>query len=93
MLAEALVEKVLGDGDNVRILERFPGAAIDGVRYEPPFGYIPASEYGERGHSVLLGDFVSAEDGTGLVHTAIAFGEEDFRLGAQYGLNVVNPVR
>jgi isoleucyl-tRNA synthetase len=42
---------------------------------------------------VLLADFVTAEDGTGLVHTAIAFGEDDFRLGAQYGLTVVNPVR
>jgi isoleucyl-tRNA synthetase len=93
VLAEALVEKVLGDPEHVQILERFPGAAIDGVRYEPPFGYLPASEYGERGHTVLLADFVTAEDGTGLVHTAIAFGEDDFRLGAQYGLNVVNPVK
>ena len=42
---------------------------------------------------MLLGDFVTANDGTGLVHTAIAFGEDDFRLGEQYGLNVVNPVR
>jgi isoleucyl-tRNA synthetase len=42
---------------------------------------------------VLEADFVSAEDGTGLVHTAIAFGEDDFRLGEQYGLSVVNPVR
>ncbi len=92
VLAEALVEQVLGDAD-VQILERFPGAAIDGVRYEPPFGYLPASVYGERGHTVLLADFVTADDGTGLVHTAIAFGEDDFRLGAQYGLNVVNPVR
>ena len=93
VLAEALVERVLGVPENVQILERFPGAAIDGVRYEPPFGYLPATEYGERGHSVLLADFVTADDGTGLVHTAIAFGEDDFRLGAQYGLNVVNPVR
>ena len=93
VLAEALIERVLGDPEDVQILERFPGAAIDGVRYEPPFGYIPGSEYGERGHTVLLGDFVTAEDGTGLVHTAIAFGEGDFRLGAQYGLNVVNPVK
>ena len=38
-------------------------------------------------------DFVSAEDGTGIVHTAIAFGEDDFRLGAEQGLAVVNPVR
>jgi isoleucyl-tRNA synthetase len=93
VLAEALVEKVLGEGANIQILERFPGAAIDGVRYEPPFGYIAGSEYGERGHTVLLADFVTAQDGTGLVHTAIAFGEDDFRLGAQYGLNVVNPVK
>ncbi|MEJ7823889.1 MAG: isoleucine--tRNA ligase [Solirubrobacteraceae bacterium] len=93
VLAEALVERVLGDPDGVQILERFPGAAIDGVRYEPPFGYLSADEYGERGHTVLLADFVTADDGTGLVHTAIAFGEDDFRLGAQYGLNVVNPVR
>jgi isoleucyl-tRNA synthetase len=42
---------------------------------------------------VLLGDFVTADDGTGIVHTAIAFGEDDFRLGQQYGLEVVNPVR
>jgi isoleucyl-tRNA synthetase len=93
VLAEALVERVLGDPAAVRILERFPGAAIDGVRYEPPFAYIPGGEYGERGHTVLLADFVTADEGTGLVHTAIAFGEDDFRLGAQYGLNVVNPVR
>jgi isoleucyl-tRNA synthetase len=91
VLAETLVPRVLGEG--VQILARFPGAALDGVRYQPPFPYLPASAYGERGHTVLLGDFVAADDGTGLVHTAIAFGEEDFRLGEQYGLNVVNPVR
>jgi isoleucyl-tRNA synthetase len=92
ILAEALVERVLGT-EGVRILDRFPGAALDGVRYEPPFPYLKADAYGERGHTVLLGDFVTADDGTGLVHTAIAFGEDDFRLGQQYGLNVVNPVR
>ena len=93
VLAEALVEKVLGDRDGVQVLDRFPGAALDGVRYEPPFPFLGADEYGERGHTVVLGDFVTADDGTGLVHTAIAFGEDDFRLGQQYGLNVVNPVR
>ncbi|MEA2289411.1 MAG: isoleucyl-tRNA synthetase, partial [Solirubrobacteraceae bacterium] len=93
VLAEALLERVLGDGEGVQVLARFPGAALDGVRYEPPFPYVPGEAYGERGHTVLLGDFVTAEDGTGLVHTAIAFGEDDYRLGEQYGLNVVNPVR
>ena len=64
-----------------------------GAGYEPPFPFIPASEYGEKGHTVLPADFVSAEDGTGIVHTAIAFGEDDFRLGAEQGLAVINPVR
>ncbi len=90
ILAEELLERVLGGAD---ILSSFPGSELEGVRYEPPFPFIPASVYGELGHSVLLGDFVTADDGTGLVHTAIAFGEDDFRLGQQYGLNVVNPVR
>ncbi|HEY1510084.1 MAG TPA: isoleucine--tRNA ligase [Solirubrobacteraceae bacterium] len=91
IVAEALVERVLGEG--AEILDRFPGAQLEGARYEPPFEFIAGSEYGERGHTVLLGDFVTAHDGTGLVHTAIAFGDEDFRLGEQYGLNVINPVR
>jgi len=90
VVAEALLEQVVGEG--AQVIGRFPGAALDGVRYEPPFGFIGAAEYGERGHTVLLGDFVTAQDGTGLVHTAIAFGEDDFRLGEQYGLAVVNPV-
>src|SRR3954469_23011724 len=93
VLAEALVARVLGDDPAIKVLDRFPGAALDGVRYEPPFPYIPAEAYGERGHTVVLGDFVTADDGTGLVHTAIAFGEDDFRLGQRYGLQVVNPVR
>jgi isoleucyl-tRNA synthetase len=92
VLAEALIERVLGS-EGVEVLDRFPGRSLEGVRYEPPFSFIPSGEYGERGHTVLIGDFVTAEDGTGLVHTAIAFGEDDFRLGEQYGLNVVNPVR
>ncbi|MEJ7891992.1 MAG: isoleucine--tRNA ligase [Solirubrobacteraceae bacterium] len=91
ILAEALVERVLGE--DVEILDRFPGEHLVGVRYEPPFPYLAASEWGARGHTVLPGDFVSDEDGTGIVHTAIAFGEDDFRLGAEQGLAVVNPVR
>jgi len=91
ILAEALVERVLGAG--AEVLERFPGSGLIGVRYEPPFDFIPGSEYGEKGHTVLPADFVTAQDGTGLVHTAIAFGEDDFRLGEEQGLNVINPVR
>ncbi len=91
VLAEALAVPVLGEG--VEITDRFRGAELLGARYEPPFPFIPASEYGEKGHTVLPADFVSADDGTGIVHTAIAFGETDFQLGAEQGLAVVNPVR
>jgi isoleucyl-tRNA synthetase len=91
ILAEALLERVLGT--QAEVAERFPGRDLEGLRYEPPFDYIAGAAYGPRGHTVLLGDFVSADAGTGLVHTAIAFGEDDFRLGEHYGLNVINPVR
>jgi isoleucyl-tRNA synthetase len=91
ILAEALLERVLGEG--AKVVERFKGAELVGLRYEPPFEFIPGSEYGPKGHTVLPADFVTAEEGTGLVHTAIAFGEDDFRLGEQQGLNVINPVR
>ncbi|MGI8904315.1 MAG: class I tRNA ligase family protein, partial [Solirubrobacteraceae bacterium] len=91
ILAAAVVQRVLVPPPEV--LDRFPGAVLQGLRYEPPFAFIAGSEYGERGHTVLPADFVTAQDGTGLVHTAIAFGEDDFRLGEQQGLSVINPVR
>jgi isoleucyl-tRNA synthetase len=92
VVAEALAERVLGSG-GFDLLGRFAGADLVGTRYAPPFDFIPGSEYGPRGHTVLPADFVSAQDGTGLVHTAVAFGEDDFRLGAEHGLAVINPVR
>ena len=63
VLAEALAERVLGEG--VEIADRFPGRELIGAGYEPPFPFIPAEAYGEKGHTVLPGDFVTAEDGTG----------------------------
>jgi isoleucyl-tRNA synthetase len=91
VLAEALVTRVLGE--DAKVQDRFKGSEMVGAAYEPPFAFIGASAYGDKGHTVLPADFVSAEDGTGIVHTAIAFGEDDFRLGAEHGLNVVNPVK
>ncbi|MEX2193710.1 MAG: isoleucine--tRNA ligase [Thermoleophilaceae bacterium] len=89
IVAEALVERVLGE--DVEIQQRLTGAELEGTAYEPPFPYI--SDYGERGHTVLPADFVTTEDGTGVVHTAVAFGEDDFRLGEAHGLTIHNPVR
>jgi isoleucyl-tRNA synthetase len=89
ILAESLVERVLGE--EAEIEETMPGSALLGLRYEPPFPYI--TDYGERGHTVLAGDFVSIEDGTGVVHTGAAFGEDDFQLATDNGLTIHNPVR
>ncbi|HKF79818.1 MAG TPA: isoleucine--tRNA ligase [Thermoleophilaceae bacterium] len=89
ILAEALVQRVLGEDAEVE--ERLPGSALLGTAYEPPFPYI--SDYGPKGHTVLAGDFVSMEEGTGVVHTGAAFGEDDFRLAESNGLTIHNPVR
>jgi isoleucyl-tRNA synthetase len=89
ILAEPLVERVLGE--DAEIEERMPGSALLGLRYEPPFPYI--ADYGPNGHTVLPGDFVSVEEGTGVVHTGAAFGEDDFRLATENGLTIHNPVR
>jgi isoleucyl-tRNA synthetase len=88
VLARDLVERVLGE--EAEVLAHFPGSALAGVSYEPPFSYV--TDFGPRGHTVLEADFVTVEDGTGLVHTAIAFGEDDFALGQRYGIKLQNPV-
>ena len=89
ILAAALVEHVLGERPEV--VARMKGEELLGLRYEPPFDYL--TDYGERGHTVLAGDFVSLEDGTGVVHTGAAFGEDDFRVATENGVTIHNPVR
>jgi isoleucyl-tRNA synthetase len=88
VVARSLVERVFGE--DAEVLATFPGSALAGTAYVPPFDFI--TDYGPRGHTVLEADFVSTDEGTGLVHTAIAFGEDDFRLGEQYGIKLQNPV-
>jgi isoleucyl-tRNA synthetase len=88
IVAEELAERVLG---SYEVEARVTGSELAGTRYEPPFPFI--DDYGELGHSVLEADFVTTDDGTGIVHTAIAFGEDDFQLGERYGLKLQNPVR
>jgi len=90
IVAAALADRVLGE-HAYTVESRVQGSELAGTAYEPPFPWI--SDYGERGHTVLEAGFVTTDDGTGVVHTAIAFGEDDFRLGEQYGLTLHNPVR
>ena len=66
-----------------------PGSAWRGATYRPPFGLIHIPD----AHIVVTGDFVTTEDGTGLVHLAPAFGADDMATGRAHGLPVVNPIR
>lgn len=83
ILAEPLVEKVLGE--EAEVLDRFPGTALVGRRYRGPVFALsdggPANAF-----RVLAGDFVTTEDGTGLVHIAPAFGEDDYAVAAVNGV-------
>ncbi|HEU5142274.1 MAG TPA: isoleucine--tRNA ligase [Solirubrobacterales bacterium] len=89
IVARPLVEQVLGE--EAEVLAHFPGTALVGVAYEPPFDYV--TDFGPNGHTVQEADFVTTEDGTGLVHTALAFGEDDFAFGQRHGIKLQNPVR
>ena len=91
VLAEARVAAVLGE--DAEVADRFHGRDMLGARYEAPFDFIASAEFGPKGHTIVPGDFVSADDGTGVVHTSISFGEDDFRIGLEQGIAVINPVQ
>ena len=87
VVAEALCERVLGEGWEV---------AVPVHRLEPCRCDLPAAVRADRdpgAHIVVTADFVTTEDGTGLVHMAPAFGADDMATGRAHGLPVVNPVR
>ncbi len=83
IVAEPLVEKVLGE--EAEIVGRFPGSELVGRGYRGPV--FELADGGPRdAFRVLAGDFVTTEDGTGLVHMAPAFGEDDYAVAAADGL-------
>ncbi len=82
ILAEALVERVLGEG--VEVVERFSGEELVGRRYAGPV--FELEEAPANAFSVVAGEFVTTEDGTGLVHIAPAFGEDDYAVAAAEGI-------
>ncbi|MEO8294717.1 MAG: isoleucine--tRNA ligase [Gemmatimonadota bacterium] len=69
----------------------FPGSALLGLRYHRPLDVVALPEEGQA-RVVVDGDFVTADDGTGLVHLAPAFGADDFATGKTHGLAMVRPV-
>jgi isoleucyl-tRNA synthetase len=87
VVAEPLLAAVLGD-DRVEVLDRLPGRALEHSAYRRPFDLVEIP----GAHFVILADYVTTEDGTGLVHQSPAFGAEDLAATRAYGLPVVNPV-
>jgi len=89
ILAAALVGKVLGE--QAEIVSTRKGAELVGMRYEPPFRY--AEPEGGPAWQVVDADFVSLDSGSGLVHLAPAFGEDDFRVCKEKGLGFLQLLR
>ncbi|HLA08239.1 MAG TPA: isoleucine--tRNA ligase, partial [Anaerolineales bacterium] len=88
ILANALVKKVFGE-EEVLIVESFKGKKLNGLKYQPLYTFLPPDK---PAYYVVMGDYVTTEDGTGLVHTAPAFGQEDMETGKKYGLPVLMTV-
>ena len=88
ILAKSLVQKVFGE-EQVLILETLKGRKLNGVKYQPLFTFLPPDK---PAHYVVLGDFVTTEDGTGLVHMAPAFGAEDMDMAREHNLPILMTV-
>ncbi|KRM44269.1 isoleucine--tRNA ligase [Lentilactobacillus parafarraginis] len=87
VVASELVSKVseLVGWKNVKVVKTVKGADMEGVLAEHPFDH-------NRKLLTMLGDFVDLEEGTGLVHTAPGYGEDDYNVGRKYGLDIFAPV-
>lgn len=92
LLAEARLPayaRELGEDAGERVVQRLKGSDLVGRSYTPPFSYYQGHA---KSHVVLAADYVTTDDGTGIVHIAPAFGEEDKQLTDQYGIAPVVPV-
>ena len=87
IMAEALVEKVLES--DFEILDRFDGKSLEYKEYEPLFDFVDPKK---KAWFVTCDDYVTLTDGTGIVHIAPAFGEDDSRIGRKYDLPFIQLV-
>ncbi|NCB35472.1 MAG: isoleucine--tRNA ligase, partial [Clostridia bacterium] len=92
VMAEALVESVFGAEDAAAItrIKTVKGRELAGIEYEPL--YPPQKQPLEKGWYVVTDDYVTLTDGTGIVHNAPAFGEDDARVGRVHNLPFLQPV-
>ena len=86
ILAEGLLEKLEGEYE---VVKKFKGEEMLGIEYEPMFNFTP---FEGKAHYVVHGDYVTLTDGTGIVHTAPAFGEDDSITCKKYDIPMINSV-
>ncbi|MCL2373556.1 MAG: isoleucine--tRNA ligase [Defluviitaleaceae bacterium] len=82
ILAKELIKEVMGE-DDIEILETFKGQDLEGLKYEPLFHFSPTDE---SAYTVVCDSYVTLKSGTGIVHIAPAFGEDDARISKANGL-------
>ncbi len=87
-VGKVLADKVLGEG-TYEILEEMKGKDLEYIEYDQLMPFVKADK---KAFFVTCMDYVSTEDGTGIVHTAPAFGEDDYQCGRKYDLPVLQPV-
>jgi isoleucyl-tRNA synthetase len=90
ILAEDLLEKIMGES-NYEVLGNVTAKELEGKSYKPLFPFYEG-KLENKAYVIILADFVSTEDGTGVVHIAPAFGEDDLRVGQENGLEVLQHV-
>ncbi|MDE2676990.1 MAG: isoleucine--tRNA ligase [Gemmatimonadota bacterium] len=90
ILARSRAEALFG---GERIGRRVGVGELLGRRYRRPFELIPAAEARGRAWEIIPGDFVSDDEGSGIVHMAPAYGADDYQAGKDFGLAVLEPVR
>jgi isoleucyl-tRNA synthetase len=88
VIAAALAEKILGE--NLETIGSFTGDELKGRQYEGPI--FAQADIAPGGYPVVAADFVTTDDGTGIVHLAPAFGEDDFNVARTNGIELSNPV-
>jgi len=87
IIAESLANKVLGD--EFEVIETYVGKDLEYMEYEQ---LMPFLKVDKKAFFVTIADYVTMEDGTGIVHIAPAFGADDYEVGRKYDLPVLNPV-
>ncbi len=87
ILAASLANKVLGE--DYKVLKHYKGVDLEGMEYDQ---LLPFLKVDKKAFYVTVADYVTTDDGTGIVHIAPAFGVDDYNVGRKYDLPVLNPV-